>query len=267
MTERRRTETAVQDLQDAELKAALERLSAHDEVLVALDFDGCVAELVADADTARPVPANAEAIERLSETPGIHLAYVSGRPLEALRRLASPPEGTLLIGSHGAERYLGPDSPGLELNRQEQISRTSIIEALESVAAGTDGARVEHKPAGAAIHVRSVQDPAAGEKLLEEARASLAVIDGAHAKEGKKIVEAVVVLSTKGEAITDLRRHVKPGAVFFAGDDVTDEHGFAVLEGDDVGVKVGEGETAAVHRIGGPSDLAGVLHALAELRS
>ncbi len=259
-------ETKDAEALDPELRAALTQLASHEELLVALDFDGCVAELVADADAARPVPANAEAIGRLAGLEGVHLAYVSGRPLETLRRLASPPEGTLLIGSHGAERYLGPDSPGLELSGQEQMARNAIIEALSTVAAGTEGAWVEEKPAGAAIHVRSVEDSAAGEKLLEEARAALSVVDGAHVKEGKQIVEAVVVLSTKGEALTDLRTHVRPGAVLFAGDDVTDEHGFAVLEGDDVGVKVGEGETAAGHRIPAPADLAGVLEVLAQLR-
>jgi len=252
---------------DPQLQAALERVAAHEQILIALDFDGCVAELVPDADAARPVPANAEAIGRLAEVPGVTLAYVSGRPLATLRRLASPPEGTLLFGSHGAERCLGPDSPGLELSAQEEIARTSIIDSLEQVASTAEGAWVEPKPAGAAIHVRRVEDPEAAEKVLEEARAALALVDGAHVKEGKAVVESVVVLSTKGEAITELRSHVKPGAVLFAGDDVTDEHGFAVLENDDVGVKVGEGSTAAEHRIGAPADLADVLEALRQLRS
>ena len=251
---------------DPQLSAALERLASYETVLVALDFDGCVAELVSDADAARPVPANAAAIEQLAQAPGVTLAYVSGRPLETLRRLASPPEGTLLIGSHGAERYLGPDSPGLVLSAQEEIARTAIIEALEQVATTAEGAWVEHKPAGAALHVRRVEDPEVAQKVLEEARAALAMVDGAHVKEGKAVVESVVVLSTKGEALTDLRSHVRPGAVLFAGDDVTDEHGFAVLEGDDVGIKVGSGSTAAAHRIGAPADLADVLETLRRFR-
>lgn len=252
---------------DPQLHSALERLASHATLLVALDFDGCVAELVPDADAARPVPANAAALGRLADASGVTLAYVSGRPLETLRRLASPPEGTLLIGSHGAERCLGPDSAGLVLSAQEQIARTAVIDALEQVASTADGAWVEHKPAGAAIHVRRVEDPDLAQKVLEEARAVLAEVDGAHAKEGKAVVESVVVLSTKGEALTDLRSHVRPGAVLFAGDDVTDEHGFAVLEGDDVGVKVGPGSTAAGHRIDTPADLAGVLDTLTQLRS
>lgn len=249
-----------------ELDAALKDFAAQDALLICLDFDGCVAELVADADSARPIPANGEAISRLAELQGVTLAYVSGRPLGALRELASPPEGVLLFGSHGAERWLGPDSPGLELDDAQQAARKDILEALESLAAEHDGAWVEHKPAGGAIHVRHIADLSYGEKVLEHARSAIAQIDQAHAKEGKQIVEAVVVHSTKGEAIDELRALTSPNAVFFAGDDVTDEHGFAALRPGDVGVKVGPEESQATFRIAQPADLAEVLNRIAEFR-
>ncbi|WP_300343574.1 trehalose-phosphatase [Nesterenkonia sp.] len=259
-----------------ELNAALSSFAAEDRVLVCLDFDGCVAELVADALQARPVPANAEAIQRLAGLDGVDLAYVSGRPLQTLRELSSPPPGTLLIGSHGAETDLTggtgsagsqPPDSGLNLSPAQQAARTEVLETLEAIAAEHDGAWVEHKPAGGAIHVRHIDDDAYAERVLDEARAALAVIDGAHAKEGKKILEAVVVTSTKGEAIQLLRERLQPQAVFFAGDDVTDEHGFAVLGEGDIGVKVGPGETGARHRIPDPSSLAEVLNRLADLRA
>ncbi|GAA1808865.1 trehalose-phosphatase [Nesterenkonia flava] len=250
----------------SDLDNALQRFAAEPQVLVCLDFDGCVAELVADAGSARPVPANAEAINALAPLEGITLAYISGRPLETLRELSSPPEGTLLVGSHGAEKYLGPDSPGLQLSPKEEMARRSVIETLEGVAAQHEGAWVEHKPAGAAIHVRRIEDRSRGEEVLNEARAALAVLDGAHIKEGKQILESVVVLSTKGEAIEELRELLRPAAVLFAGDDVTDEHGFAVLREGDVGVKVGDGETKAAFRIPEPAALANVLNRLVELR-
>ncbi len=250
----------------AELSAALTDLAAHDSILVCLDFDGCVAELVADAASARPVPENARAIDQLSTLAGVTVAYVSGRPLADLHALASPPAGTILVGSHGAEVDMGDDAPGLRLDAGQEAARRTVLETLTSVAADHEGAWVEHKPAGGAIHVRKVADPETGEHILDEARAALAMIDGAHVKEGKQIVEAVVVHATKGEAITELRERLSPGAVFFAGDDVTDEYGFAVLAGQDVGVKVGEGETAAGLRIAVPADLAGVLDTITELR-
>lgn len=263
-------ESAEQKTPDSALQEALGRLSTHETVLICLDFDGCVAELVQDALQASPVPANAAAIEDLASLDGVVLAYVSGRPMETLRELATPPQGMLLVGSHGAERdlsgFTGSNSPGLELDTAESAARSEIIQVLEQIAAEHDGAWVEHKPAGAAIHVRRVPDPELGEHILEQARTALSVVDRAHLKEGKQILESVVVLATKGEGIEDLRHLVKADAVLFAGDDITDEHGFAVLRGDDVGIKVGLGETQAAHRIGAPEDLAAVLRALATLR-
>lgn len=249
-----------------DLDTALREFSAQHALLVCLDFDGCVAELVADADTARPVPANAEAISRLAVLSGVTLAYVSGRPLQALRNLAEPPAEALLFGSHGAERWLGPDSAGLVLDDAQAAARREVLRTLEAVAAEHDGAWVEHKPAGGAIHVRRIPDLTYGEAVLDEARSALAMVDQAHIKEGKQIVEAVVIQSSKGEAIEELRELSSPDAVFFAGDDVTDEHGFAVLRGGDVGVKVGPGTTKADFRIDEPADLAEVLNRIVEWR-
>lgn len=260
-------ETAGDFSLDADLETALQGFAAARRVLVCLDFDGCVAELVADAMQARPVQSNAAAIERLAVLDGVELAYVSGRPLQALRQLAAPPAGTLLVGSHGAEKYLGEDSPGLELDADQQRARANLLEALETITAQHEGAWLEYKPAGGAIHVRRIDDDAQAESVLEQARQALAAIDGVYPKEGKKILEAVVVQSTKGEAIEELRDLLKPDAVLFAGDDVTDEHGFAVLGEADIGVKVGTGETQARHRIPDPSSLAAVLNRLADLRA
>lgn len=185
---------------------------------------------------------------------------------QEIREELGNPETVLLIGSHGAEKDLGEDAPGLELNSTESMARGKIISTLEEVAADAEGAWVEHKPAGAALHVRNVADDQLGEQILEHGRAALSLVDGAYLKNGKKVLESVVVLATKGEGITELREHTSPDAVLFAGDDVTDEHGFAVLEPEDIGIKVGAGATGAGHRIPEPKDLAEVLRRIAEQR-
>lgn len=245
------------------LRAAVETLAARRPVLVCLDFDGCVAELADDPAAVAPVPANAAAVERLAALDDVVVAYVSGRPLEQLRALAAPPAGVLLVGSHGAEQDLGTDAAPLRLTAAQRRTREQILELLEELASRVDGALVERKPAGAALHVRTVADAAAAESLLAEAREAAAAVDGAQPKDGKMVVEVPVVHATKGEAIGTLRERTGAAAVFFAGDDVTDEQGFAVLGDDDVGVKVGAGETLAGHRIAAPHHLAGVLAALA----
>ncbi|MDZ5078937.1 trehalose-phosphatase [Nesterenkonia sp. HG001] len=262
-------DASVATLLDDDLLAALRGFAALPRLLVCLDFDGCVSELVADASEARPVPANAEAIRRLAGLDGVRVAYVSGRPLESLRELAAPPSGALLIGSHGAERDvadLAPQGAGLTLTPGQQAARRELLEVFESIAAGTEGAWVEHKPAGAAIHVRKIPDAGEAKQVLVESRAAVATLDEVHPKEGKMVLEAVVVQADKGEGISELRRLVSPDAVLFAGDDVTDEFGFAVLAGEDLGVKVGEGETRAAHRIEAPAQLAAVLNTIAEAR-
>lgn len=258
------------------LAAALESFAQRETLLVCLDFDGCVAELVADAEAARPVPATARAIDALAAVEGVTVAYVSGRPLATLRRLASPPAGALLIGSHGAEADLrgdpadsgaaGDPSGGLELTPAQQQARAELIGAFEQLAAEVDGAWVEHKPAGAGMHVRRVEDLRLGDELLARAEAAAAGVEGAYAESGKRILEAVVVQATKGEGIERLRARTGAEVVFFAGDDVTDEHGFAVLGEGDLGVKVGDGETAAAHRIAAPADLAAVLNRILRAR-
>ena len=139
------------------------RFAAAPKLLICLDFDGCVAELVADAMDAKPVETNAAAIQRLAELDGVDLAYVSGRPLQALRELAAPPAGTLLVGSHGAEKHLaghttGRDHADLQLDAAQQAARTDLLEVLDNLAAQHQGAWVEHKPAGGAIHVRHIDD-------------------------------------------------------------------------------------------------------------
>ena len=84
---------------------------------------------------------------------------------------------------------------------------------------------------------------------------------------GKDIVEFAVRHVTKGDAIARLRDLRGADAVFFAGDDVTDEDAFRVLDSGDVGVKVGEGDTLAGYRVSDPAALTDVLKQLARLRA
>ncbi len=55
--------------------------------------------------------------------------------------------------------------------------------------------------------------------------------------------------------------------MLYVGDDVTDETAFAVLGPDDIGVKVGSGETHAAYRVDGPEDVRELLQLLVAERS
>jgi trehalose-phosphatase len=88
---------------------------------------------------------------------------------------------------------------------------------------------------------------------------------------GKEVVDLTVVDVDKGVALLRLRDALGlpagSGGVVYIGDDVTDEHAFAVLDDatGDVTVKVGAGQTGAQHRIDDPEAVADVLIRMLDL--
>ena len=82
-------------------------------------------------------------------------------------------------------------------------------------------------------------------------------------KRGHRVLEVSVRPASKAIAVARLRAEVGAAAVFYAGDDVTDEEVFVTLEPGDVGVHVGTGETAAAYRVADPAALVAVLATLA----
>lgn len=258
------------------LATALQEFAVRDSILVALDFDGVMAELVDRAENARPLPANATALAALAGLPGVHTALVSGRALTSLTAVAAPPERTLLIGSHGAERRLGPEAPPLELDEEQTRTLAAVGQVLEPVAARYPDSWVESKPAARVLQVRLARSDEARRRAVAEAEEALGKLAGHTGPDGlapfyighgKDVLEVAVVRADKGQGLDLLRSVTGAEAVLFAGDDVTDETGFARLDpARDVSIKVGPGETGAQFRIEGPADVATVLEAVRSWR-
>ncbi|ALE86243.1 trehalose-phosphatase [Pseudonocardia sp. HH130629-09] len=250
------------------LDDALIRLARVPRLLVALDFDGVLAPLVDDPSASRPLPAAADAVRRLAALDDTTVVMLSGRGRDDLAAVSGfgPPVG--LVGSHGAEY---DDELGALLGRgglltaEQEQRRATLLDGLRAVVDGTPGARLETKPAGGAVHVRGME-PGAGTALLERVRADW-VRDGVDATAGKDVLDLAVVETTKGSAVDALRAALGVDAVLFAGDDVTDETAFRVLGDGDVGLKVGDGDTAARYRVADPQEVAAVLQRLAALRT
>ena len=125
--------------------------------------------------------------------------------------------------------------------------------------------RLESKPAGIVVHVRGAE-PVVAERVLDAVRTGPAQLPGVEATAGKAVLEMAVVQVSKGAAIDTLRGRLGADAVLFVGDDVTDETAFARLRPGDVGVKVGDGDTAAGYRVGAPEDVTALLEALLAAR-
>ena len=118
---------------------------------------------------------------------------------------------------------------------------------------------VESKPHSVTLNTRrlDLQSSSSGRREIEEwahAHPDLTLI------EGKDVIELTVGSRTKGDVIAELS--VGCDGTIYIGDDVTDETVFVRLQPGDIGIKVGEGETAARFRV---ADTLGVLGVLEEI--
>lgn len=241
---------------------------ARHPVLLALDFDGTLAPLRDDPQTSRILPDAVRALRELADHPGVvRLALVSGRSLADLHRLAEVPPGTVLIGSHGAERARvtahGLDADVITLTEEQSDRLARLADALQAIAGGRDGVWVETKPAAVVVHTR-LAEPATGQAAEREALTAVQPLASV-VLHGKNVVEASVLDAEKGMALTALRDELSARAVVFAGDDVTDEDAFRALGDDDVTIKVGPGATVGRYRAADPGRLATLLAELADL--
>ncbi|MEK8227666.1 hypothetical protein NKG05_18500 [Oerskovia sp. M15] len=195
-----------------------------------------LAPLGDDPLASRPTPAATAALARLAalDPDRVRVALVSGRRIEDLAHLGSPPAGALLVGSHGAEtgevlsprgrRPPGHRRRGLR-GRQEPGPRRRDDGARPpdpgragrraGLAAGSghrrargdrrpvQGAWVEHKPSAAVLHTRL--SPPAEAHGATVAADELGTRLGAHPMTGKNVVEIAVTSTSKGIALDTLR--------------------------------------------------------------
>lgn len=248
------------------LVGALRELARTKRLLVALDFDGTLAPEVDDPEKARALPEARTAVLRLLGMPNTRVALVSGRALKSLEAVADLPDSTLLVGSHGIEIRL--DSPDIQLTLDTaEIRQVDVLSTvLGEVADAVDQVWLEPKPAGFALHTRLATDHNSRVAHLVARSEATAEVQELTIREGKNVLEFSVRSTTKGEAVEHLRRYTQADAVFYAGDDVTDEDAFAALSPDDLGLKSGDGPTLANFRVPGPTQVARALALLADLR-
>ncbi len=249
-----------------ELLAAVHRVAGTEQLLVAMDFDGTMAPLVDHAEDARALPRSAAAFAALAELPRTTTALISGRALGSLRAVAAPPEKTLLIGSHGAEVWMGPGSAELVLEDAQRELLADVRRILAEIVDVAPGTLLEDKPAGVVLHTRLAADDVA-EDAVAAARAALQDRPGVFLKTGNRVLETAVVHASKGEGVAFLRQATGATAVVFAGDDTTDEDALGNLIRGDLGVKVGLDFTQAEFRVEAPVHVAELLEALLRERA
>lgn len=193
--------------------------------LVAVDYDGTLAPVVARPEDAVPAPGAVEALCRLAARVG-RVAVVTGRPADVVVRLGGLDvvDGLVVLGQYGAQRWSGgrlaspPELPGVALARAEL---PALVEP--------EGARVEDKGLSLVVHTRTAEDPAGALARLQAPVAEVAARAGLEAHPGRLVVELRPPGHDKRGALLSLCEPA-PSAVLFAGDDRGDLPAFDAVE-------------------------------------
>ncbi len=240
----------------SEIGRLLDRLLQLERpLLVALDVDGTISPIVRDPDLARIPSETLEILSALAAAPGVHVALVTGRDLDSLRRMEQL-EGIWRAVEHGGVVLAPGQAPGARELQEEH--RLALDRFRAWVTQNAHGAFVEQKPQAVAVHVRAIaaEDPDRAQRLMDEADA-LAQDLGLHVRRGKALREAEAVHHDKGSALREILDRSGARSVCFVGDDLTDFPAIELASKRGVGVFVRSDEQG-----GAPSSAAVVLQSV-----
>lgn len=212
-----------------------------------LDFDGTLVDLVARPDLVEVTAETRDTLAALSEKSDGAIAIITGRDIATVDAFLTPLK-LPVAGVHGLTRR---DVNGTFHEPQFDRAPLAALKAeLTPLIAGEDGLLLEEKEGALVLHYRQRPD------LEDVCTAAMEKAAGAHPsitlRLGKMVVEAVGYPTDKGRAIKSFMGEAPfQGRIpIFAGDDVTDEDGFAVVNRlGGFSVKVGAGDTNAPYRV------------------
>jgi trehalose 6-phosphate phosphatase len=239
-------------------------------LLLGLDFDGTLAPIVPRPEHAALLPASRNALDRLAARGDTHIALVSGRSLDDLRRRVVL-ERVYYAGNHGLE-IEGPDVH--RVHEDAEAARgtlQTLVHDLERTLKPIEGVIVEDKGLTLSVHFRMVHDEAEEARVRESVHAVADDLTGIRLTDGKKVVEIRPDVDWhKGRAFRFLRDTLEErfgrAPAIFIGDDRTDEDAFRELGSTDCSIIVGDPpqhESIAQACLRSPDDVAKFLSRLA----
>lgn len=226
-----------------------------------LDFDGTVVELADRPDAVRVDVATVRLLEALNDRTGHALAVVSGRDIEVVDKMLYP----LVLpvaGVHGLQRR---DAAGrMHRTALDPADVGSIDLLLEEAIGDERGVIIEKKDGAVALHYRLRPD--LERRCREIVETIVWLRPELQLMRGKMVFEIKLEGADKGDVIEAfLAEPPFAGRTpIFAGDDITDEVGFAVVNAHGgISVKVGSNSTLARYRAANLRELHAWLAALA----
>jgi trehalose 6-phosphate phosphatase len=212
--------------------------AARSEALLAFDFDGTLAPIMADPDLVQMRSHTAALFGQLCLL--YPCAVISGRSRsDVSSRLAGAPV-RYVIGNHGIEAG-SEDMPTLA----RPIARARAL--LGAALAHEPGIAIEDKHFSLSLHYRNAAHRRQARSAIFEAVQTLP--DGLRAVPGRMVVNIVPEgAPTKGDSLLDLQARECARRALFVGDDTTDEDAFRVGNGAGLfSVRVGWSLLSAAH--------------------
>ncbi|MEU9930713.1 trehalose-phosphatase [Streptomyces anulatus] len=210
-------------------------LARPDRAVVALDFDGTLADIVPDPEQARAHPGTVAALAALAPKVAA-VAVITGRPAGVAVRyggFAGVPglEHLVVLGHYGAERW---DAVTGTVNAPAPHPGVAAVRAeLPGVLHEFDfwrGTWIEEKGQAVAVHTRRAQDPQAAFETLRGPLGELAAKHGLIVEPGRLVLELRPPGMDKGVALATFVAELDAESVIYAGDDLGDLAAFAAVE-------------------------------------
>lgn len=220
-----------------------------------LDVDGTLLEIAATPEAVQVSASLLQLLKDLEQRLGGALALVSGRSIHNLDELFAPLR-LCASGIHGCERR---NAHG-ELTRPafDAHALNHARAELRALVAAHPGLLFEDKGFAVAVHYRLAPELAA-QVLTAMQKTCEALGERFELQAGKRVFEIRPAGWSKGTAITEFMREAPFAGrtPVFAGDDLTDEHGFEVVnELGGLSIRVGGPvQTRARLRIGSVSEM------------
>jgi len=208
--------------------------------VVGLDFDGTLAPIVDDPESAHIHPDAPRVLVELSAVVRA-VAVVTGRPArkvlalggldEVGREIGDTGRELFVFGQYGFERWTSTQRRVVSPRPPQGLS--GFLRELPRVLrdAGAPDAFVEDKGLAIAVHTRRLDDPTAAYDRLQPRLRDLAERYGLVEEPGRNVIEVRSPGMDKGLVVRRLAEEVKAQGFLFAGDDLGDVEAFdAVAE-------------------------------------